>query len=499
MRRIELIFTLLIMLSCGKLDKYSGTSSHILLDYDLEILMNKEMTDMTIPYAHKSTAEEYLSFNTPKATLIYHLLSIFIERQNNDYAGIYNHIEQAQSIDEKYWNDHNAGMICIGKFIINQHINDYKEAINDALKATESFQKSEYSQHDYLNFRLEAARGYIIIKEYEKSIELLDEVSKAYDNMHDILKAKYYDTLLNLYRQSDTWRIRDILKTIESEIPNEYVYWLNISYSYSLIEDFDNALKALNNYLIYNHKSGKSAAYYGVAAHISEKTGNEAVALENIKMYHQKTEEEYRQIINSGILLKEEKSKQEYYDARSRKTIEILLISAFFTFVIITIVFAANKRKINFKNKEIQRLELMYENKTLDKELRKALKERLDIFNHITISKLCPNIPTKKAEEELEKLLMSKDSFLESTCKAFEALHPEFSSFLCNKNLTERERGCCCLYCMGMHGNEIAAYMGLTEQSYYNYSSNIRKKLGLTEYKTNLDIYLRKKIAESLK
>jgi len=49
---------------------------------------------------------------------------------------------------------------------------------------------------------------------------------------------------------------------------------------------------------------------------------------------------------------------------------------------------------------------------------------------------------------------------------------------------------------MGMRGNEIAAYMGLADQSYYNFSSIIRKKLGLKEYKTNLDFFLRAKITE---
>lgn len=49
---------------------------------------------------------------------------------------------------------------------------------------------------------------------------------------------------------------------------------------------------------------------------------------------------------------------------------------------------------------------------------------------------------------------------------------------------------------MGMKGNEIAAYMGLADRSYYNFSSTIRKKLGLTEYKTNLDFYLRSKLNE---
>ena len=120
----------------------------------------------------------------------------------------------------------------------------------------------------------------------------------------------------------------------------------------------------------------------------------------------------------------------------------------------------------------------------------------MEVFNRLTLSKISPNFSSKEAEEELRALIAAKDTFLESTCRTFEALHPDFASFLINCGLTKRERGCCCLYCMGMRGNEIAAYMGLAEQSYYNFSSIIRKKLGLKEYKTNLDFFLRDKMAE---
>ena len=122
--------------------------------------------------------------------------------------------------------------------------------------------------------------------------------------------------------------------------------------------------------------------------------------------------------------------------------------------------------------------------------------ERMTIFNQFIISRMSPNYSEKPAEDELMKLIESKDTFLESTCKTFEILHPDFAAYLAEHNLTEKERGCCCLYCMGMRGTEIAAYMGLTDQSYYNFSGVIRKKLGLMEYKTKLDIFLREKLVQ---
>ena len=46
---------------------------------------------------------------------------------------------------------------------------------------------------------------------------------------------------------------------------------------------------------------------------------------------------------------------------------------------------------------------------------------------------------------------------------------------------------------MGLKGKEISSYLG---NSHYKQSSSIRKKLGLTEHDTNLDLYLRGIIAK---
>ena len=214
-------------------------------------------------------------------------------------------------------------------------------------------------------------------------------------------------------------------------------------------------------------------------------------------------EDGYRELIDSDILKKEEQMKAEIERLKYRQVIVVLVSSVLMVLLIAYIVLyrlrlrqKAYSEMAARAEEEVERLRLLYENKTLDKELRDALIERLKIFNQFTLSKISPNYSERPAEEELRKLIASKDTFLESTCRAFEAVHPEFTAFLAGCNLTERERGCCCLCCMGMRGNEIAAYMGLTDQSYYNFSSNIRRKLGLKEYKTNLDIFLREKMTE---
>ena len=45
---------------------------------------------------------------------------------------------------------------------------------------------------------------------------------------------------------------------------------------------------------------------------------------------------------------------------------------------------------------------------------------------------------------------------------------------------------------IGLRGKEIIAY--LNSRSYYNASSGIRKKLGLNEHDTNINLYIQKLI-----
>ena len=49
---------------------------------------------------------------------------------------------------------------------------------------------------------------------------------------------------------------------MQAEIPANYIYWLNIAYTYSLLGDYSKAIDALDKYRHYNHMFGESAAYH---------------------------------------------------------------------------------------------------------------------------------------------------------------------------------------------------------------------------------------------
>lgn len=467
-------------------------------DY-LEVLMNREVTDMTMPHVVDGAAERYLLYDDIKHRVQYDLLSALASRQAGDYSRAFDHIMNAQKLTGNDPDDYTSGMIWMGRYLMSQYINDYQTAVEQALKASECFENIGEGRVDYENYLLEAVRGYVLLGRYDLALTILAGMS----DMPEYILAKFYDTQINIYRHTDRLKVPSVLEKMQAEIPANYIYWLNIAYTYSLLGDYSKAIDALDKYRHYNHMFGESAAYHGVRANILEGLGRTGEALDSYKIYASQVEDGYRELIDSDILKKEEQMKAEIERLKYRQVIVVLASSVLMVLLIAYIVLyrlrlrqKAYSEMAARAEEEVERLRLLYENKTLDKELRDALIERLKIFNQFTISKISPNYSERPAEEELRKLIASKDTFLESTCRAFEAVHPEFTAFLAGCNLTERERGCCCLCCMGMRGNEIAAYMGLTDQSYYNFSSNIRRKLGLKEYKTNLDIFLREKMTE---
>ena len=141
---------------------------------------------------------------------------------------------------------------------------------------------------------------------------------------------------------------------------------------------------------------------------------------------------------------------------------------------------------------EIKNLNDTLKNNTLDKTSRTLVSERLNLLNKFIASNMTPNY-SLDAAKELKQLMQDKKYFIESTRISFLVEHPKFIGYLKKRGLSDGEIGYCCLYLMGLKGKDISAYMG---KGHYKLSSTIRKKFGLSEHDTNLDIFLRETLAE---
>ncbi len=135
----------------------------------------------------------------------------------------------------------------------------------------------------------------------------------------------------------------------------------------------------------------------------------------------------------------------------------------------------------------------MQEEGEMNDEMRGLLEERLNVLNGFITAYISGNC-SEKAYNELERLMSNRSGFIDSTRLSFAIGHPRFLIFLKEKGLTDLEIGYCCLHAIGLRGKEIVAY--LNNRSYYNASSAIRKKLGLSEHDTNINLYIQKLLKE---
>ena len=192
---------------------------------------------------------------------------------------------------------------------------------------------------------------------------------------------------------------------------------------------------------------------------------------------------------------------------KERSTRSMMLTVIILTVIVASVAvdrIAISKRKTEIRNKwlkrDIERLEKekemlsgMKEEGVLNDEMKTLLDDRLNVLNGFITAHISGNC-SEKAYNELEKLMSDRNSFIESTRMSFIIGHPRFLIYLKEKGLTDLEIGYCCLHAIGLRGKEIVAY--LNSRSYYNASSAIRKKLGLNEHDTNINLYIQKLLQE---
>ena len=266
----------------------------------LDILMNREMTDMTMPIISKNAAERYLGHNDLQSVMYYNIYNSLALLQVENYAEAYEYIFKTQQHYHKLHKDQTAGLFWYGKYLISQYVQNYQDAVNQVLEAAEHFRQPEVISFDYSNFLLEAIRNYVIIGDYEKAIAMMTIFEPNIYEAPSRIKYKYYDTWLNIYKHTDPSKINEILGIILSEIPPYDIYWLNIAYSFYLTGEYNHASEALDNYRLYNSQFGTSTAYWGVSAHIMEGFGKDSEALNYFKKYLTEIESEYHRNISSS-------------------------------------------------------------------------------------------------------------------------------------------------------------------------------------------------------
>lgn len=151
--------------------------------------------------------------------------------------------------------------------------------------------------------------------------------------------------------------------------------------------------------------------------------------------------------------------------------------------------------QINQLEEERDKLKVIAEESELSEEVKKVLRERLSMLNAMLAADISNKQSYSKPYDEwVAKISKEKEDFMKSNSVAFEISHPKFIQYLRENNLTNGEISYVCLFALGLKGKDAGNYIADTR--HYHKSCAIRKKLGLGENDTNLDIFIRRMLKQ---
>lgn len=410
------------------------------------------------------------------------------------------------------------GMLFNAKAAVYESLFRFEEAIENASAASDLY-LSEKDTVRYINTQLFICSEHISLGQTAEAENILDGMETFLPCMSDIQKDDYYVMRLHVSVAEQEGIRENISEYLRNVTDTAGINWIALAYGYQEIQEYALGLDALSHYRETDPEYDSNPAYLLVDSGLNELTGQYAEALSSYRKYVDLTDNTDMDIFGSDAKFTEDRMLAVYKIRNRNLWIAILLLGVIAAVSSGLLIAARLKEKIRKRQAEKERLETekqqlekemasyrslyeqaMAEKKNLqrirkepkmDSEIRNAIGERLDVLNRFITASVSKNLGVPAAEA-LADYLNDRENFVYSTRLSFVILHPGFISYLKKSGLSEVEIGYCCLYCIGMNGSEISAY--LKRKSFYNDSSTIRKKLGLDKHDMNLDCFLREKM-----
>lgn len=430
-------------------------------------------------------------------------------------AGDYEDAISRFTIAEKYVNNAKdkvaQGRLYRAQTTVYQYSYDAEAMIDAAGKTAELFMSLKDTTR-FLASIFEVTAGYLSKVDTINAKINLDVVKKYWPSMDESQRSQYYANLLILNGHTSPSSLRGILKEYEGDVTDpRHMQWLAVAKAYYVCNEYGKALDAIEKYEYYG--GSRTDTYFWIAGLIYESLNDSLQSMLCYKNYIEQTDDKLGYLLAADIRFVKERYENQIEKNKRNYLIAILVLCVLVLILSILLVVNKIKRmKIEHQTAderfkvEIARYEYMYNDalkeiddlndalkyNLLDNDVKKYIRERLNLLNKFIASNLTPNF-TEKVAKELKQLMQDKKYFIESTRVSFSIEHPQFVNFLKKKGLSDSEIGYCCLYIMGLKGKDISSYMG---SGHYKLSSVLRKKFGLSEHDTNIDIFLHEKLEE---
>lgn len=511
------------------MDSFSLTTSALKARHSLLLAMARDKnyidatTDSIIApavfwYRRHGSADEKLLMNYYRGR---------IAMNAGDYETAMRWFADGSRFSEKARNKVWSGRLCNAKFQVYQHLFDSSSAIDAALRSADYYAAAgELSRYyDAIN---NVACVYEQLLDTANALHYLGILRDNWDELDESQHSCYYAGMLSI--SSDK---KPVLEQYLCDVNDEQViYWVIVAKSYFEIGNYEQASRALK--MAEKYVGTQGLDYKWVNALVQEATGEYRSAAKSYREFIGANGNNNIDIFESDTKFVEERIATNRTINHQLYIILIIVLSLMvsFLFGILLWVRHSSLKKIHKMSEKAHKAEtelLEKENRRLEEERIRAVREKeeyermyneavsriellerikkeprlgkgvrdvvdkyLSVLNKFIAAHVSKTFD-KDAKAELAALMGEQKDFLKSIGLAFSLSHPNFIGYLNKCRLNDWEKGCCCMFCIGLNNSEIADY--LKRPSFKNDLTTIRGKLKV-ERRTNIGIFLQKRMAE---
>lgn len=511
------------------MDSFSLTTSALKARHSLLLAMarDKNYIDDTTDSIIAPAVSWYRRHGSADEKLLMNYYRGRIAMNAGDYETAMRWFADGSRFSEKARNKVWSGRLCNAKFQVYQHLFDSASAIDAALRSADYYAAAgELSRYyDAIN---NVACVYEQLLDTANALHYLGILRDNWDELDESQHSCYYAGMLSI--SSDK---KPVLEQYLCDVNDEQViYWVIVAKSYFEIGNYEQASRALK--MAEKYVGTQGLDYKWVNALVQEATGEYRSAAKSYREFIGANGNNNIDIFESDTKFVEERIATNRTINHQLYIILIIVLSLMvsFLFGILLWVRHSSLKKIHKMSEKAHKAEtelLEKENRRLEEERIRAVREKeeyermyneavsriellerikkeprlgkgvrdvvdkyLSVLNKFIAAHVSKTFD-KDAKAELAALMGEQKDFLKSIGLAFSLSHPNFIGYLNKCRLNDREKGCCCMFCIGLNNSEIADY--LKRPSFKNDLTTIRGKLKV-ERRTNIGIFLQKRMAE---
>lgn len=511
------------------MDSFSLTTSALKARHSLLLAMarDKNYIDDTTDSIIAPAVSWYRRHGSADEKLLMNYYRGRIAMNAGDYETAMRWFADGSRFSEKARNKVWSGRLCNAKFQVYQHLFDSASAIDAALRSADYYAAAgELSRYyDAIN---NVACVYEQLLDTANALHYLGILRDNWDELDESQHSCYYAGMLSI--SSDK---KPVLEQYLCEVNDEQViYWVIVAKSYFEIGNYEQASRALK--MAEKYVGTQGLDYKWVNALVQEATGEYRSAAKSYREFIGANGNNNIDIFESDTKFVEERIATNRTINHQLYIILIIVLSLMvsFLFGLLLWVRHSSLKKIHKMSEKAHKAEtelLEKENRRLEEERIRAVREKeeyermyneavsriellerikkeprlgkgvrdvvdkyLSVLNKFIAAHVSKTFD-KDAKAELAALMGEQKDFLKSIGLAFSLSHPNFIGYLNKCRLNDWEKGCCCMFCIGLNNSEIADY--LKRPSFKNDLTTIRGKLKV-ERRTNIGIFLQKRMAE---